>query len=736
MPKLKPPKQYHIYTSRHNPGAADLLGEVAVKHRLQLKAQPWEGRRPEQPMIKAQTLVRAGTSISFRKLTGKERKNSLDRDGKRKLQRRCTKALVRYANRKMLSPKQPFDDDPLIISERREDLPKCRAFLVYLTARTWTDPDGYSKLFAEEMMEAMREDIPLILAHEMTSCMAEEHGGLSRAGCEFAAFFAHPDGSTPPELLRMNPYQTIAVPMRVGPWRDVSLKMLLMKIVEDSSKEPFRNWLRNLPIQARLVMERVQDTVQQMPGAVQSALERANSFARSSLRSSTSGRDSDASRRSSLFDRTLSFMGMSHRDSTDSEAESRARGSSLFDRTFSFMGRSHNKDSNAEASPPTSPCSSRTNSFRLVLPSLFKSPNGRSFSRPFSPRVFYVDAHLSPLRLRRRSRSAGPKTTLSADALKAIASVSTSDVKVTTEGSVHELSESDEDEGSLSESDLTSLSASEYGDVTGMRLFLASAGLVNYHGAFVAAGFTNAQDIIDMPSPRLQQIIQRQCGMAKHDQAMLMKHLRRTGVWPTPQFDSRVTDVSAIPSSSNTAFDDDSPFTASQIGSTPSAATATVEVQSEQQTRPRHFCRSRSVGDMDTMQGRRCASDRERPMLGNVWSHTRADAPAPIPAADAPAPIPAAFRSQHAWLRNREAVSANDLALGTARRRVQSFALARARSRQREVPPIDIGVNADSDLAMQTPRLSDVDSHRSLTVLTPEDSLPRGEHDDDGRLGV
>ena len=45
----------------------------------------------------------------------------------------------------------------------------------------------------------------------------------SRPACEFSDFFA----STPPELLRKGIYSKIATPLKGGPWRDVSLLMLL-----------------------------------------------------------------------------------------------------------------------------------------------------------------------------------------------------------------------------------------------------------------------------------------------------------------------------------------------------------------------------------------------------------------------------------------------------------------------------------------------------------------------------
>ena len=37
IPKLTGDKRYHVYTSPHNPGASDLMCEVAMKHGVRLK---------------------------------------------------------------------------------------------------------------------------------------------------------------------------------------------------------------------------------------------------------------------------------------------------------------------------------------------------------------------------------------------------------------------------------------------------------------------------------------------------------------------------------------------------------------------------------------------------------------------------------------------------------------------------------------------------------------------------
>ena len=58
--------------------------------------------------------------------------------------------------------------------------------------------------------------------HEMVGSGGQE----ARHGCEFSAFFACEDGTTPGDLLRRGIYAKIAVPLKGGPWRETSMMML------------------------------------------------------------------------------------------------------------------------------------------------------------------------------------------------------------------------------------------------------------------------------------------------------------------------------------------------------------------------------------------------------------------------------------------------------------------------------------------------------------------------------
>ena len=98
---------------------------------------------------------------------------------------------------------------------------QCEHMLLYLDAQTWTRREG-SAVLATEVSEAMDAGVHILLAHEMPSSC----GQSTHFGCEFGAFFSHPDGSTPAGLLKRGIYSEIAVPLKGGPWREASMALL------------------------------------------------------------------------------------------------------------------------------------------------------------------------------------------------------------------------------------------------------------------------------------------------------------------------------------------------------------------------------------------------------------------------------------------------------------------------------------------------------------------------------
>jgi len=106
-------------------------------------------------------------------------------------------------------------------TDQLDTLKSCEHFLLYLTDDTWTS-GSESDALADEIRAAMDMGKPLLLAHEMVGFGSQD----ARNGCEFSTFFSNPKGATPTDLLQRNIYGQIAVPLKGGRLRVVSLYML------------------------------------------------------------------------------------------------------------------------------------------------------------------------------------------------------------------------------------------------------------------------------------------------------------------------------------------------------------------------------------------------------------------------------------------------------------------------------------------------------------------------------
>jgi len=115
-----------------------------------------------------------------------------------------------------------FDLDLLVTTDRHQ-MGQCDQFLVYLTSLTWTCRD--TEAFAQEVRDAMKAGVPLLLAHEMSGTNQEE-----RHGCEFGSFFACEAGATPSDLLRRGIYSMIAVALKGAQWRETSMVLLAQSL--------------------------------------------------------------------------------------------------------------------------------------------------------------------------------------------------------------------------------------------------------------------------------------------------------------------------------------------------------------------------------------------------------------------------------------------------------------------------------------------------------------------------
>jgi len=108
-----------------------------------------------------------------------------------------------------------------------DEMGECAHFLCYLTGLTWTCGER-SEAFAAEVRRAMDGNVDVMLAHEMTGMFGQEE----RHGCEFGDFFACAAGTTPGDLLQRGIYSTIAVALKGGTWREVSMVLLIEGIGE------------------------------------------------------------------------------------------------------------------------------------------------------------------------------------------------------------------------------------------------------------------------------------------------------------------------------------------------------------------------------------------------------------------------------------------------------------------------------------------------------------------------
>ena len=114
----------------------------------------------------------------------------------------------------------------LRVSQELADLQDCERMLVYLHKGTWRIGEA-SEIFAREVATALCSGVQLLLAHEMLGVDQEARGGV-----EFADFFECEQGTTPQQLLRAGIYSQIAVALKGGQHRKVSMALLAKALVD------------------------------------------------------------------------------------------------------------------------------------------------------------------------------------------------------------------------------------------------------------------------------------------------------------------------------------------------------------------------------------------------------------------------------------------------------------------------------------------------------------------------
>jgi len=226
---LPPPQKthrHHIYCSDANDGARELICEVAAARGLLLV---------ENTDHKARQRLGVCAFASHMK---KGAQQVTAATGRATLPAVPSRRIRKDADDKSAAPR----GNPLHLTCTDRDLQFCDHMLLYLNGRTWTRGEQSVKL-ADELLRALDMEVHVLLAHEMPSL--EQRGGGDQdkhAACEFQALFASANGATPKELIQRNIYGEIAIALKAGPWREVSMVLMAAALTagESSSKKKTR----------------------------------------------------------------------------------------------------------------------------------------------------------------------------------------------------------------------------------------------------------------------------------------------------------------------------------------------------------------------------------------------------------------------------------------------------------------------------------------------------------------
>jgi len=124
-------------------------------------------------------------------------------------------------------------DLPITYAADASKLHECECMLLYLTAKTWTGGRVATRQLAHVLRRALGLRVRVVLAHEMIGL-----GQDGRHPCEFEKFFSCANGDTPKFLIQAGLYRTVAVPLKGGAWRPVSLRLLAKALAEPPTGRP------------------------------------------------------------------------------------------------------------------------------------------------------------------------------------------------------------------------------------------------------------------------------------------------------------------------------------------------------------------------------------------------------------------------------------------------------------------------------------------------------------------
>jgi len=192
LPLPRADHDFHVFCSPLNPGAAELIAELAQERSLALRTTRADSETVESPRRPSDESPRKGPRPS----------------------------VVTDSSVKRRSSRSGESVSVILMTTDATQLNACDHMLLYLTAQTWTQGEPSAAL-AEEIRTALNRGVHVLLAHEMTGT-----GQEARHACEFASFFSCVDGATPSELLKRGIYSEVAVPLKGGAWREVSILLL------------------------------------------------------------------------------------------------------------------------------------------------------------------------------------------------------------------------------------------------------------------------------------------------------------------------------------------------------------------------------------------------------------------------------------------------------------------------------------------------------------------------------
>jgi len=210
-------KAHHLFCSPHNEGALELVLELADHLDLRVK---------KDGHVTKGILESVGSGIvRMREATKNAAHNAADAmhvSGRRSSANNADESEGDHKNGHLAKKKASKLSKFIYVSTDPTQIGSCEHMLLYLNGHTWTRPQAASKL-EEQIQRAKNLHTHILCAHEMPGITQSATHAV-----DFETFFVE----TPSRLLRQGLYDEIAVPLKGGEWRAVSLVLLGKSLVQ------------------------------------------------------------------------------------------------------------------------------------------------------------------------------------------------------------------------------------------------------------------------------------------------------------------------------------------------------------------------------------------------------------------------------------------------------------------------------------------------------------------------